>query len=74
MRLNMVSIAVLEKRKCEISMNKTRLTYIIDGYDRCRQRKLPSMPSYEWKLYPDDSDKDRRRDTSYRNDGRWSMG
>jgi len=44
------------------------------GYERCRQGKLPSMPSHERKLYPDDSDKDLRRDTSYGNDGRWSMG
>ena len=28
---------------------------ITDGYERCRQRKLPSMPSHERKLYhPDD--------------------
>jgi len=35
---------------------------ITDGYDRCRQRKLPLMPSLEQKLYLDDSDKDLRRD------------
>jgi len=48
---------------------------ITDGYERCRQRKLPLMPSHEQKLnHSDDSDKDLHRDTSYGNDGRWSMG
>jgi len=33
------------------------------------------MPSHERKLYhPDDSDVDLRRDTSYGNDSRWSLG
>jgi len=33
------------------------------------------MPSHERKLYYiDDSDNDLRRDTTYGNDGRWSMG
>jgi hypothetical protein len=36
---------------------------ITEGYIRCRQRKLPSRPSHERKLYhPDDSDNDLRRD------------
>jgi len=40
-----------------------QLTSTIDGYDRCRQRKLPFMPGHEGKLYhPDDSDNDLRRD------------
>jgi len=34
---------------------------ITDGYDRCRQQKLPSMPNHELKLHPDDSDNDLRR-------------
>jgi len=29
----------------------TKLRYTIEGYDRCRLRKLPSMPSHERKLY-----------------------
>ena len=51
-----------------MSINATRLhamklTYTIDSYDRCRQRKLPSMPSHEQKLHhPDNSDNDLRRD------------
>jgi hypothetical protein len=53
----------------------TQLPYMIDAYDRCQQRKLPSMPSHERKLYHhDDSDHDLHRDMSYWNDGRWSMG
>jgi len=32
------------------------------------------MPRLEQKLYPDDSNKDLRRNTSYGNDGRWNMG
>jgi hypothetical protein len=37
---------------------------MIDGYDRCWQRKPPSMPRHEPKLYHrDDSDNDLRRDT-----------
>ena len=32
----------------------TQLMYTIDGYDRCRQRMLPSMPSHERKLYHPD--------------------
>jgi len=52
-----------------------RLMYTIQSYDQCRQRKLPSMPSHERKLYYfDDPDNDLCRDTSYGNDGRWSMG
>jgi hypothetical protein len=36
---------------------------ITNGYERCRQRKLPTMPTDERKLYhPDDSDKDLRHD------------
>ena len=31
-----------------------QLTYTIDGYDWCRQRKLPSIPSHERKLYHPD--------------------
>jgi len=47
---------------------------MIDSYDRCRQRKLPSMTCHERKLYQaDDSDDGLRQDTSYRNDGHWSM-
>jgi len=63
-----------------MSINETRLhamqlTYTIDGYDRCRQRKLPLMPSHERKLYhPDNFNKDLHRDTSYGNDGGWNMG
>jgi len=52
-----------------------RLMYTIDGYDRCRQRKLKSMPRHKRKLYYlDDPDNDLRRDTSYGNAGGWSMG
>ena len=74
--LNLVTITFLEKLMCQISMNKTRLTYTTNGYDRCRQRKLPSMPNYELKLYHlDDSDSDRRRDIQATGmDGRRSMG
>jgi len=53
-----------------------QLTYITDGYDRCRQRKLPLTLNDEWKLYyPDDSYNDPRQDiwATYM-DGRWSMG
>jgi len=63
-----------------MSMNATRLhvmqlTYTIDGYDRCGQQKIPSMPSHEWKLYhPDNFNKDLQGNTSYRSDGRRSMG
>jgi hypothetical protein len=39
---------------------------ITDGNERCRQRKLPSMPSHERKLYhPDDSDQEPRRDMNH---------
>ena len=56
-------------------MNKTQLTYMVDGYDRCQQQKLPSMPTHERKLYhPDNFNKDLRRDTSCGSDGCWSMG
>jgi len=72
--LHLVSITIQEKLTCYILTNKARLTYMIDGYDRCRQRSLPSMPSHERKLYPHDSHKDLRRDMSYGNDVRWSMG
>jgi len=53
-----------------------RLTYTIEGYDRCRQRKLPSMPSHERMLnHPDDSDNDLHRDIRATGmDGRRSMG
>jgi hypothetical protein len=53
-----------------------QLTYKIDGYDRCRQRKIPSMPNHEREHYhPDDADNDPRRDTRATGmDGRWSMG
>jgi len=47
---------------------------MIDGYDWCRQRKLPSMTSHERKLYqPDDSDDGLRQDMRYGNDGHWCM-
>jgi len=46
-----------------------------EGHDRCRLWRLPSMPSHERERYhTDHSDKDRRWDTSYGKDGRWSMG
>jgi len=42
---------------------------ITDGYDRCRQRKLPSMPSHERKLYHPDEFRQwpTPRYTGYRN-------
>jgi len=44
-------------------LHAMQLTYTFDSYDRCRQWKLPSMPSHEGKLYdPDNSDNDLRRD------------
>ena len=47
---------------------------MIEGYEWCRQRTLPSMTSHERMLYqPDDSDDGLRQDTSYGNDGHWSM-
>jgi hypothetical protein len=64
-----------------MSTNGTRLhtmqlTYMIDGYDRCRQQKLPSMPSHERKLYDmTNSDNDLRRDIRATGiDGRRSIG
>jgi hypothetical protein len=48
---------------------------VTDGYERCRQSKLPSMPTRLRKFYhPDGSDKDLRRDTSYGKDRHWRMG
>jgi hypothetical protein len=49
---------------------------ITQGYVRCRQRKLPLIPSHEGKLsHPDDSENDPcgdiRATSMY---GRWSMG
>jgi len=41
-RLNLVSITILEKLTCEISTNKTRLTYTIDN-----SRRLRPMPAAE---------------------------
>jgi len=43
-----------------MSINVTRLhamqlTYKIDGYDRCEQRKLLLMPIHERKLYHPDN-------------------
>ena len=39
---------------------------ITDGYKRCQQRKLPSMPCDERKLYhPDDSGQGPRRDMNH---------
>jgi len=75
-RLNSVSITSIEKLICQISTNKTRLTYTIDVYDQWRQRKLPSMPNYERMLYHlDDSDNVWRRDIRATGmDGRWSTG
>jgi len=38
----------------ELGVNKwdyTQLRYTTDGYDRCREQKLPSMPSHERQLY-----------------------
>jgi hypothetical protein len=62
------------RRDCKRCNQRIR-SMITDGYERCRQRKLPSMPSDERKLYYiDDSDNDLRQDTTYGNDGRWSMG
>ena len=54
--LNLVSITLLKKLKCQISRNETTSNRCIrsrftDGYDRLQQRKLPSIPSHEWKLY-----------------------
>jgi len=44
-------------------LHATQLTYTIDSYDRCRQPKLPSMPSHEPKLYhPDNFNNDLCRD------------
>jgi len=38
--------------------NYTPLPYMIDVYNRCQQRKVPSIASHEWKLYhPEDADK-----------------
>jgi hypothetical protein len=53
-----------------------QLTYTIDGYNRFRQLKLPSMPSHEQKRYhPDDSDKDLHRDDmSYKRGTGWQVG
>jgi len=51
-----------------------RWSMITICYERCRQGKLPSMASHERKLDPDYSNKDLRRDTSYRNDGCSSLG
>jgi len=48
---------------------------MIYGNNRCRQRKFLSRPNHAWKLYhPENFNKDLRRDTSYGNDGYWSMG
>ena len=39
---------------------------ITDRNKRWRQRKLPSMPSHEWKLYHcDDSNQEPRQDMNY---------
>jgi len=34
-RLNLFSITILEKLTCQILMNKTRLTHMVDSYNRC---------------------------------------
>jgi len=48
---------------------------ITDGNERCRQRKLPSMPSHERKLYhPDDSDQEPRRDINHECGTGWHIG
>ena len=62
-------------------MNETRLSdwrirlVITDGYERCRQRKLPSMQGHERKLYhPDHSVNDLRRDDmSYECSAGWQV-
>jgi len=61
--------------RCDITgCNGLILSTIIDGYERCHQRKLPSMPSHERMIYhPDDSGKDLRWDTDYSDHGQWSM-
>ena len=49
--------------------------YTIDGYDRCRQRKLPSMPSHERKLYHPDEFRQRPtpRNTIYESGTGWQV-
>jgi hypothetical protein len=49
---------------------------ITEGYDRCRQRKAPSMPNHERNLYhPEDSDNDPCRDIRATGmDVEWSIG
>ena len=53
-RLNLVGVTIVDKLISEISTNRMQVTYTIDGYDRCRQRKLPSMPHHKRKLYQSD--------------------
>jgi len=53
----------------------TQLRYTIDGYERCRQRKLPSMPSYERTLsHPDQfAPRHTPRYTSYEGGTGWQV-
>jgi len=69
-------VYVLDVDKWDATTHTWRIrSMITEGYNRCWQRKLPSMPSQERTLYhPDDSDNDLRRDMSYGNDGCCSMG
>jgi hypothetical protein len=63
--------------RCDFTRCNLRMrSMITEGYERCRQRKLPSMPTRERKLnHSDDSDNGLRRETRATGmDGRRSMG
>jgi len=78
-RLNLVSIAIFREAHL-LDVNEwhetTQLTYTIDGYDRCRQLKLPSMPSHERKFYHPDEFRPwpMPRYTSYECGTEWQVG